>query len=178
MTAVPLNQTPPAAQGRSRNRQARGMHKVAEACILAALLLATSVVSGSAEDTDSRVVDNVRIYLGIIPAAIVARTHPATHSEVVMHGGVRSSGDQYHVLIALFSETTGDRISNATVRARVAEVGLSGEERPLEPMKINDTTTYGNYFTMKGTGVSRISVVVRIPGASREISVTFQHKHE
>ena len=167
-----------AAQGRSRDCQPHPICRMTEACILAALLLVAPVVSASAEDTNSRMVDNVRIYLGIIPTAIVSRTHPATHSEAVMHGGVRSSGDQYHVLIALFNETTGDRISNATVRARVAEVGLSGEEKPLEPMKINETTTYGNYFTMQGAGVSRINVVVRIPGASREINVTFQHKHE
>lgn len=146
-------------------------------CALAVLLLTTSVVSGRAEETNSRVVGNVRIYLGIIPAAIVARTHPATHTEGAMHGGVRSSADEYHVLIALFNESSGERIWNATVRARVAEVGLSGEEKPLEPMIINGTTTYGNYFTMKGTGVSRINVIVRIPSTG-EINVTFQHKHE
>ena len=178
MAPIASIQTPRAAHARSPKRRARTLYRMIEMCGLAALLITTSVRSGSAEETNSRVVDNVHIYLGIMPAAIMARTHPTTHTEGAMHSGVRSRADQYHILIALFNETTGERISNATVRARVAEVGLGGEEKPLEPMKINDTTTYGNYFTMKGTGVSRINVVVRMPGAPREINVTFQHKHE
>ena len=142
------------------------------------VLLTISVLTVGAQETNYRVVDNVRIYLGVIPAAMIQGKHPPTHTETSMHGGVPSSADEYHVLIALFDEKTGERISNAKVTARVAEVGLSGEQKELQPMKIADTITYGNYFTMKGVGVSRISIAVHIAGAPREIGVTFQHKHE
>ena len=142
------------------------------------VLLTSPVFTIGAEETNYRVVDNVRIYLGVIPAPMVRGKHPATHTETSMHGGIPSGADEYHILIALFDERTGERISNAAMTARVAEVGLSGEKKALEPMQIAGTTTYGNYFTMKGTGVSRINVVVRIPGVPRDIDVTFQHKHQ
>ena len=142
------------------------------------VLLTSPVFTVNAEETNYRVVDNVRIYLGVIPAAMVRGKHPATHTETSMHGGIPSDADEYHILIALFDERNGERILNATVTARVAEVGLNGEKKTLEPMQIAGTTTYGNYFTMKGTGVSRINVVIRVPDAPRDIDVTFQHRHQ
>jgi hypothetical protein len=94
-----------------------------------------------------------------------------------MHGGVPAGADEYHVLIALFNATTYEGISNARVSARVSEIGLSGEEKTLEPMQIADTITYGNYFEMKGMEPFRIEVTISIPGASENIKVVFEHRH-
>jgi len=145
---------------------------------LVLLMLASSVLPLSADETGYRVVGNVRVYLGVIPTALVQGKHPMVHEENLMHGGVPSGPDEYHVLIALFNAKTDERISNAKVRARVSVVGLSGEEKALESMQIAGTTTYGNFFTMKGSGLFLIRVTARVPGAPREIDLVFQHKHQ
>jgi hypothetical protein len=64
------------------------------------------------------------------------------------------------------------------VSARVSEVGLSGEEKTLEPMDIANTITYGNYFQMKGMGPFKIEVSINVPGARDEIKVVFEHRHQ
>jgi hypothetical protein len=145
--------------------------------VLALSLLIGSAVRARADETGYRVVDNVLVYLGVIPAAMI-RGHPAGHPESLMHGGVPAGADEYHVLISLFNAKTYERISNAKVTARVSEVGLSGVEKNLEPMQIAGTTTFGNYFEMTGMGPFRIEVSVDIPGAQEEINVAFEHRHQ
>jgi hypothetical protein len=49
---------------------------------------------------------------------------------------------------AVFDAATGERVEDAVVEARVAEPGLAGITRRLEPMLIADTVTYGNYFQL------------------------------
>jgi hypothetical protein len=144
---------------------------------LALSLLVGSAVPTRADEPGYRVADNVLIYLGVLPAAMI-RGHPAGHPESLMHGGVPAGADEYHVLIALFNAKTYERISNAEVSARVSEVGLSGVEKKLEPMHIAGTTTFGNYFEMKGMGPFSIEVSVDIPGASERIKVVFEHRHQ
>jgi hypothetical protein len=144
---------------------------------LALSLLVGSAVPARADESGYRIVGNVLIYLGVLPAAMI-RGHPAGHPESLMHGGVPAGADEYHVLIALFNAKTYERISNAEVSARVSEVGLSGAEKKLEAMQIAGTTTFGNYFEMKGMGPFSIEVSVDIPGASERINVVFEHRHQ
>jgi hypothetical protein len=145
---------------------------------LALVLLSGSIAPGKADETNYRVTDNVLIYLGVLPANMIRGEHPSTHTESLMHGGVPAGADEYHVLIALFNTTTYERISNARVSARVSEVGLSGVEKTLEPMNIANTITYGNYFRMKGAGPFEIEVLIEVPGASKEVRVVFEHRHQ
>ncbi len=176
--------TPASSLTPLRRRDATGGKAVVNArmrgtlSLILLLMLVSSVLPVSADETGYRVVGNVRVYLGVIPTAMVQGKHPAAHGENLMHGGGPSGPDQYHVLIALFNAKTDERISNAKVRARVSVVGLSGEEKALESMQLAGTTTYGNFFTMKGTGLFLIRVTIRVPGAPREIDLVFQHKHQ
>jgi hypothetical protein len=156
---------------------AAGQLRLTFSVVLALSLLVGSAVRVRADETGYRIVDNVLIYLGVIPAAMI-RGHPAGHPESLMHGGVPAGADEYHVLIALFNAKTYERISNAKVTARVSEIGLSGVEKKLEPMEIAGTTTFGNYFEMKGMGPFRIEVSVDIPGAPEEINAVFEHRHQ
>lgn len=142
------------------------------------LLLAAIVSPAKAADTgsDSKTIDNVAIYMGLLPAQM-ARGHLPSHAESTMHGGVPAGRSEYHVVIALFDATTGKRISGADIRARVAEIGLSGEEKKLNPMEIAGTETYGNYFPMTGNGPFQIFLTIRVPGHQKEIKTEFEHKH-
>lgn len=88
------------------------------------------------------------------------------------------SGKKYsHVVVAVFDTKTGKRVADAEVVARVAEIGLTGEKKKFEAMKIADTVTYGNYFRMTAKGPYRISVEIRPAGATRPLLVEFEYKH-
>lgn len=116
-------------------------------------LLLSSLLAPAVADTegDSKVVDNVAIYLGLLPAEMI-RGHDPQHAESTMHGGRPTRGGEYHVLITLFGAKSGARITYANIRARVSEIGMAGVEKTLQPMEIAGTETYGNYFPMIDKG--------------------------
>ncbi|WP_275098039.1 hypothetical protein [Sedimenticola hydrogenitrophicus] len=121
-----------------------------------------------------QVVDGVTIYLGVMPAQIV-QGHAREHEESKMHGGVSAGRYRNHLVVALFDNATGRRIEDAQVTAAVSELGMRLERKTLEPMRIADTTTYGNYFSMPSTGIYRIQLRLRRPGQARAIEATFTH---
>ena len=104
------------------------------------LLLSLFAVTAMADSSLSKVVDGVTIYLGIVPAEIM-RGHPKEHPQGTMHGGVPREREQYHVMVALFDAKTGQRITDADVKASVAALGRTGSPVTLEPMNIADTIT-------------------------------------
>ena len=139
------------------------------AWLLSFALLACTSSSDFALD---KVVDGVRIYLGVVPAEIV-RGHPKEHPEGQMHDGAPAGSGQYHVMVALFDAKTGQRIDVAEVTAKVA-----GVEKKLEVMNIANAITYGNFFPMSGRGPSHIVVQIRKPGEPRVVEAQFAYKQE
>lgn len=140
--------------------------KQMSAFVLTILLVLLAMPSWSAETR--KVANGIEIYLGVLPAQMLG-----THQ--VEHPGKETKGS-HHVLIAVFEAKTGKRIGDATVKARVAEPGLAGEEKKLESMVIADTITYGNYFRMPGKGSYQISVEIVRPGAG-PVKVRFDYSH-
>lgn len=93
-----------------------------------------------------------------------------------MHGGMPAGHSSNHVVIALFDASTGKRIEDAQVTASVNELALGPDWKPLEPMRIADTITYGNYFNMPDAGEYRIHLRIRLPGQEQAIKATFTHE--
>lgn len=141
--------------------------------VTAALLLSGALADDSGQH---KVVNGVAIYLGVMPAQMVLG-HPKPHTEAEMHGGVPAGDHQYHVLVSLFDNATGKRITNAQVKANVFEIGLSGVQKKLEPMLIAGTISYGNYFNMAGANPYRIQVQIRLPGSAGVIEAEFEYRH-
>ncbi|MEO8467200.1 MAG: hypothetical protein ABI640_17865 [Gammaproteobacteria bacterium] len=94
-----------------------------------------------------------------------------------MHGGVPRGPHAYHVVAAIFDAATGARIEDAKVESRVVPRLLAAESRTLEPMRIANTVTYGNYFTMGGDDPYRIALSITRPGARGPIEVEFDYRH-
>lgn len=138
--------------------------------------LLTGFLSGgawSAEAESVKIVDGVRIILGLLPSEMV-RGHPLAHAEASMHGGSPADADQYHVLIVLFDGKSNALIRDAVVRATVREPGLPGREKRLDPMAIGETLSYGNYFDMTDSEPHVILVRVERPQVSSVIEVRFE----
>ena len=125
-------------------------------------------VSGYADDSPwHKVVDGIDVYLGIMPAEIT-QGHPARLA------GMKEHETHYHLLIAVFDARTGKRITDAEVRASVVEPGgASAQGRNLEPMRIMEAPTYGNYFRMSGPGKYRLRFDVRIPARKYAATAEF-----
>lgn len=145
-------------------------------CVLAAVIVySVSGAASSADDTRYKVTDGISIYIGVVPAEIVLG-HPNEHPETQMHGGPSGTGDLYHVVVALFEQSTGERIVDARVTARVIPLGRAGTGKTLERMVVAGAATYGNYFTMPDPGPYRIEVRIRQRDVSRESQATFDYR--
>ena len=141
---------------------------------IAALVLTAAF---AADSSQHKVVHGVAIYLGVLPAEMILG-HPGPHVEAEMHGGVPAGQHQHHVVVALFDNVTGKRISGAKVSARVHEINLAGAQKKLEPMLIAGTVSYGNYFNMPATNNPyRINVRIELPGVADVIEAQFDYQH-
>ncbi|MHB9117175.1 MAG: hypothetical protein ACYC2R_02740 [Burkholderiales bacterium] len=131
----------------------------------------------AADTATHKVVNGVAIYLGMMPAEMILG-YPKSRTEAEMHGGVPAGKHQYHVLVSLFDNATGKRITGAKVSARVYEINLAGTQKKLEPMLIAGTVSYGNYFDMPLTdNPYRIWVRIELPGAPGIIETEFEYQH-
>lgn len=143
--------------------------------LLAALTLSLTPAAGIAADqAQSKTLAGLTAYVGVVPAAIV-RGHPGQHLDPGSHGGPPGDQHSYHILVALFDSATFARMEDARVKARVSALGLAGSERPLEPMRIAETTTYGNFFDLPGDGPYRIAI--EVSRANQTIRFDFDYDH-
>lgn len=141
-----------------------------QAVVVVGLLFAVTAV-WSAHSGYHKVVDGVSVYFAIVPAELV-RGHPREHPESEMHGGVPAG--ESHVMVALFDDKTGDRITRAEVTARVRGGHVATIEKRLEPMTIAGSLTYGNYFPMGGSGPYQVELRIYAPGRNKPISMRFE----
>jgi hypothetical protein len=149
---------------------------------LAALSFAVAfgipAAAGAHAETTHRVVDGIEIYVGILPADAMREQHPKDHVEHSMHRGIPKGAGYYHVNVSLFDSTTKAELSDLQVQVQVEELGgLGHQAKKMEPMVINKTTSYGNYFKMVGQGPFWITVQIRRPGWAEAIETKFQHRH-
>ncbi len=147
------------------------MSRVALPIVVGALVNVSMVI---AADEHTRVVDGMDIYLGVVPCELIQGP------ERQMHGGVPAVKHCHHVMIALFDNASGKRIEDATVSARVREMGgsgVSGSVKTLEPMAIAGTMTYGNFFIMPEPGPFLIHVEIHRPGSSSAAETEFEYRH-
>jgi hypothetical protein len=110
-------------------------------------------------------VKGISIYYGLLPAQIAGK-HPATHEERIMHGGVPPGKDAYHLIVALY-DASGKRITDVEVSAMVGELGMAGTRKILEPMRIGETKSFGNYFLLRRSGLNRITIEIHRLGKQK-----------
>lgn len=138
--------------------------------LVVSTLLGSAAVAAPAADSLIARKDGAVAYLGVVPAEIV-RGYPAGHPEREMHGGAVSGAS--HVMVALFDEQTGERLTGLEVDARITSGSGFDVQKRLEPMVIAGSETYGNYFDLVPPGQYRIAVHFRMPQGERDSRVQF-----
>ena len=144
----------------------------------AVVVIAMMFAIGTAVADDGyRQADGLSVYLGLMPAAVV-RGHRAAHSESTMHGGAGTGRHQQHIVVAVFDAQTAARIENARVLATIGGIGHVGQQTvELDPMRIENTVTYGGFVTLPGNDRYEFAVAIIVPGRSRPVSMTFSSAH-
>ena len=138
--------------------------------------LALAAAASSANGIDQHLlVNGMDIYYGVVPAEVV-ESHPKKHAEADMHDKSRLSGGTHHLVVTLYDNKTAQRISDAKVDAGVIPLGLAHQQKPLEPMQINGTMSYGNYFNMIGGGPFRIDLQITRPGRKGTTKAEFEYR--
>lgn len=129
------------------------------------LALAASILAlpAPAATPNTVVTDGIEIHFGLM-AAEKLRAYPRNFPEARMHGGVPKADGYYHVNVSLFDVAKQGPIANARVEVQVDEPGLGTQTKALEPMVINDTTSYGNYFRIGARKPYWFTVRVQKPG--------------
>lgn len=113
-----------------------------------------------AQEASQSVTDHgLTIYYGVIPAEI-AEGVVRRESEPNMHGAPAAAPHAQHLVVAIFNAVTGERVTDAVVNAQISVLGHQLPEKTLEPMKIADTVTYGNFFDLSRPGVYRIRLSI------------------
>ena len=95
----------------------------------------------------SATVNGIVVNFGIVPSAL-ARDWLAPHGAGRdPHGRNIASANDHHFLVSIFDAKTEKAISDVEVSATYKFVGSPSVTKVLEPMRIGDTTTFGNFFS-------------------------------
>jgi hypothetical protein len=144
------------------------------AAIVAMLLVQSPINSPAYSEVPAQSVmsHGLTVYFGVLPAPIAKGITGGP-----MHDGRPSAAHSHHLIVAIFNSVTGERVTDAGVAAKVTQPGFEPPEKPLEPMKIADTITYGNFFDLSKPGIYRIRLRISRPGGARPIMVDLLYDH-
>lgn len=144
---------------------------------LLALALCSTVATLANAAGQAMLVNGVEIYYSIALVSAAAKSnisHGASgYGMKLFHAG------SHHLVVSLTEAKTGARINDATVIATVVPLGLVPTSKPLQPMEINNTITYGNFFVFSpSSGPFRISLnITRSSGGAQEsVIAEFQYQ--
>lgn len=155
---------------------ARAVQTTAFRVVILATAIFLGIHAALAQDPGVRTVDGLTVYFGVMPSEIV-RGHPQPHAERSMHGGSSGREHTYHMVIAVFDDVTGARLTDVTVKAKVRPPSRPTITIPLEKMDVAGTTTYGNFFPVAGYGTYRLSIEVYQTNVTQPVIAEFTYEH-
>jgi cytochrome c5 len=129
--------------------------------------------SGANAGQDYRVVADTTLDFGVVPAKIM-RAQPKEYPASV-YGALPPLPDHYYVTVAAFDARTGQRVTDAVVKARVSGASGAGREQTLKPINVGNAVSYGGFFPMAGGGPYQVDVRVTRPGSPKPVDAKFQY---
>jgi cytochrome c5 len=120
-----------------------------------------------AADPFHKVVAGTDVYLGVVKAeAMPAAQRPA---------GIAAGKGYHHLNISLSDVATHATVADAHVKVLVTDAtGI--ETHTLDPVRINDSTSYGGWFRMNGNTVYTITAQIERAGGAGVLEAKFQYK--
>ena len=128
---------------------------------------------------NTQTIGGMTIDIGVIPAEVVQGHSTIPGDPKAMHGGTPANSGSHHLVVALFDDKTGVRITDARIRAGVAD--LSDDPTPdriLEPMEVSGAMTYGNFFLMQGKRDWKIRLEIRRSSTAPPVEADFAYGHD
>lgn len=120
-------------------------------------------------------VGGLDVYLGRVSAERM-RTFPAGSPEAKMHGGVPGGSGYHHVNVSVFDAATQAPLAGATVSLDIEQLGMGREAKPLEPLTVSGSTSYGAYVRLVPKNSYAFYVRVQKPGAAKPVEAKFQER--
>ncbi len=116
-------------------------------------------------------IDGMDVYLGLMPVDTL-RQYPDRYP---MHRPEKFPPGKhvYHVMLALFDHSSGERITDAVVDASVAPLAFFERKKNLHPTVVAGALTYCNYFRIGLLDIYVIRAEIRRPGATRVTRARF-----
>jgi len=154
----------------------------ARAAVAAFVAIAATIAQpASAGVVDGvKTVDDLTVYLGVVPAAIV-QGHKAEFETAVQGGLLRSSIHNIHLVAAVFNKDSGARIRDIQVRARIHGTNQNRWTVNLRPMLVNGKLTYGGFTNLGPEQDVMISIDVMRRGRTPATHITtaqFEYVHD
>ena len=113
--------------------------------LLAGLLLAYSPLIGAAHPQMETEIGDYTIHIGVIPADRIAE-----YPDLVPHGHpIKTGKNLYHVLIAVYDKTTGQRVDDASVALTLEALGLNTRRKSMHRVEMAGAITYCSFFQMQ-----------------------------
>jgi hypothetical protein len=140
-------------------------------------LIATDVTTLSAPASDDpfyQSTDGIAIHIGLTPASAVKPK--STPHAVPMHGGPPVGLGAYHLTVEVFDAASRQSISNAIVSVATSGPPDVTKKTALEPMELEDITSYGAFVFFPTVARYIIHVDVTRPG-SAPVSFNFPFDH-
>ncbi len=143
--------------------------------VLAGILVMLPAASSAGEVDQSAIVGGMIVYLGVVPATMLSE-HPNVYGKHNAQCPVPGGSRSFHVMVAIFDKSSGRRITDADVTARVSPLGLVGREKRLGPVTVADVVAYCNYFKLSTNDTYHIKVEIRRPNAPDAVHAKFAYK--
>lgn len=122
--------------------------------------------------------DRFVVYFGVLPvsmtreAAAVHTQRPDAHRPATAPGP-----DTHHLVVAVFDAGSGNRISNAELLARYVPPNGMPTTKALEPMRIGETISYGNTFSLSEGRGQRFEVEIRDGKVIEHFTYVYDNLH-
>lgn len=129
--------------------------------LLAGFLILVPTTALSDHLGRSQVVGGMTVHLGLMPVGAIRgdpNAYPA-HDRSKLPTGA----NMYHVMLALFDNKTGERITDAAITASVAPLAFPGARKPLDPTFVDGKITYCNYFRISPKDTYVVKADIRLP---------------
>ncbi|WP_052406189.1 hypothetical protein [Paraburkholderia heleia] len=121
---------------------------------------------------------DLTVHFGVVPAENAQAVERGASAPADTQAGSASS---YHLVVALFDKSSGKRVDNVIVTAKVIGPAHSAHKqtqvKPLQELRINDTVTYGNYFDMSWEGHYRIDLSIQRKDQTEPTRIRLAYDH-